>query len=189
MSPIVIAATAVEDASIKDESPDLGFATTCEARSDSGPMGSGITCLLRWDLSSIPPGSSVEEVWLQVNVDNESPQPITAYPLRVSWSELFASWTDRLATTPWELPGAKGPLDRGSAVGNLFFDREGSVGVSLDDQWIALVQSWVDAPSTNHGVSLASAQNANGISISSKDEPYAAYRPRLVVTYLQPPGN
>jgi hypothetical protein len=111
------------------------------------------------------------------------------YPLRVSWSELFASWTHRLETTPWEVPGAKGPLDREGAVGNLLFANLGFYSEPLNAQFLAVVQSWVDAPSTNFGISLASEANTDGIGIATKDEPYEASRPRLIVTYLPPPVN
>jgi hypothetical protein len=138
-------------------------------------------------LTSIPPGSSVERVTLEVYVLNESRQAIITYPLRASWSERTVSWILRDTMTPWEVPGARGELDCGSAVGNLYLDIRGWRSVPLNDQTIALIQSWVDAPATNFGINLTGDGNTDGLAIASKDDPTAP--PRLLVRYFPPPAN
>jgi hypothetical protein len=180
MPPVVVTAIAVEDATIQDETPDQGFASSCQARIDSG-----FSCLMRWDLSAVPPGSSVQSVGLRVRVLNGTSRPFIAYPLKASWSELNVSWILRDANVPWEVPGARGTLDRGSAVGNFYFVALGDHSQQLDSEWVALVASWVDAPSTNQGILITGAENTDdGISLASKDHAEADYRPRLIVTYL-----
>jgi hypothetical protein len=183
---IVVSVTSAEDTTIQSNFDHQGNELVCQARSDSGSVDfAAIACLMRWDLSLVPPGSSIVAVAFQLYVTNGSLEPISVYPILASWSETSVSWTDRSNATPWEVAGAIGPLDRGGAIGVFLLEEVGPVTLPLDSQWIALVQSWVDTPSTNFGISFGSANNANGIHLATREN-LPGFHPQIVVSYLPP---
>ncbi|MFO7566002.1 MAG: DNRLRE domain-containing protein [Enhygromyxa sp.] len=152
-----------------------GANVTCEADDDK-------SAALRWDLSAIPAGSTIDEVRITLDVVNATDsRGFYAYPLSRDWSEAHATWNDYDDALPWQAPGAKGALDREAIpVGKSTARTTGEHTFLVNP---ALVQSWIDDPSSNHGILIANEANSNGVDFSCKEASIAAERPRLTVVY------
>lgn len=155
------------------------------------PNRSGKDCaaLLRWDVSAVPRGSKVLAATLTFDVANKTTDWYEVYEVKRDWAEGEVSWGCSSAGKSWEVPGASGPLDRGPEV----LGRAGprTIGVHSFDmapQGIALVQSWVDAPPTNHGIVIANSTNTNGMDLKSRETASPGARPKLTVVY-EPAGR
>src|SRR5262249_37912686 len=90
---------------------NYGFASSLFAVSD--PL---VSTLLKWDVSAIPPGSTIQGVSFTVNVTDISTDIFEVYQLKRNWVQGQATWNMATNTTPWEVPGAQGVTDRGSTV-------------------------------------------------------------------------
>jgi hypothetical protein len=154
--------------------------------------------LLRWDLSALPAGSTVNAASLELyryGGGAESPAHLVLYRLAREWAEGTghdfwpeagyvpdgATWSTFDGSTPWSTPG--GDYD-GSLVGQV------TLPASVDNGWIRLdataaVQAWVTAEmSNNHGLLLRPHSGDSTYHYYySRSHPVPALRPRLVVTY------
>ncbi|WP_437939334.1 DNRLRE domain-containing protein [Sorangium sp. So ce341] len=157
-----------------------GGATTCEADGDDG-SGVDKSCLLKWTLSGIPAGSTVQSASITLQVTDGSSNTYNVYEVKRSWDEAQVTWNNATSTTAWATAGALGSTDRGSLVGSV----TGSAGartITLNAAGVALVQAWVDGTS-NNGVVIASSSNTDGIDFASSEHATAAQRPKLTITY------
>ncbi len=147
--------------------------------------------VLQWDLAptKIPPGSSVLSAWLTLYVDNTSPNRYPIYEMKRSWVESRANWNRYDSGKSWQTPGALGiGTDRGSAVlGLVSALGTGRHTYPLNAEGVALVQSWVDGPASNHGVLIQKYDNSNTLALASSEAGQSSRRPRLTVVYNQPP--
>jgi hypothetical protein len=158
-----------------DPNDNMGVDATCEADGDEKSVA------LRWDVSAIPAGSTIDEVTITLDVINATDsRGYYAYPLSRDWTEAHATWSDFDDALQWQVPGASGSLDRAAVPVAKWVPRAtGKQAFSLNP---ALVQSWLDAPSTNHGILVANEDNSNGVDFYCR-EAAAAARPRLTVVY------
>ena len=150
------------------------------------PAGTGKdqSALLKWNLSTIPAGSKISSASVTLNVTNTSIQTYQAYELKRPWVESAATWLLYAVGKSWQTAGAKGSLDRGTTVvGSVSPSTTGSQTFALSP---ALVQGWVDNPSTNNGIIIASATNTDGFNFSSREVTTSNLRPQLSVTYTAP---
>lgn len=180
------------DISLSENAPTAspGGATTLFTDGDE-PAGSGkdASLLLRWDLASIPIGSTLQSVTLTVRVTNATNHAYALQALTREWAEGAATWQRATATTSWEVAGAKGATDRNTtALGSLQASALGTYTVTLNAAGVARVQQWVDAPASNFGFILASTSNTDGLDLASSEAATVTDRPQLAVTYL-PPGT
>jgi len=60
------------------------------------------------------------------------------------------------------------------------------VTITLNAAGIALVQSWVDSPSTNNGIIIDNPTVTDGLAFASREASTASNRPKLTVTYGAP---
>jgi hypothetical protein len=156
-----------------------GSSTTLEV--DGSPDDA---TLIRWDLRTIPPGSSVQTASLTFNVVNGSNHTYEIYEVRRNWVEAAATWNVLAAGQNWQVAGAQGASDRGSTVLGTVTGLTGLRTFTLNAAGIALVQAWVDNPATNFGVIIQDYLAAtNGIDFSSSEFATTSSRPRLDVTY------
>jgi hypothetical protein len=177
------------DTYLSEQLPDANYGTNSQLLADgSGPSDSGLdrAILMQWDLSEMPPDSTVTSVWTVVNITAEI---LTAtyemYELRRPWAEQGASWNSAGADAgqAWEVPGARGPTDRGSKVLGVFSATQlGTYTVPLTDAGVAVVQSWVRQPALNFGVIVHDTNHSNSQQFSSR-EAAQGVRPRLVIGY------
>jgi hypothetical protein len=179
-----VALVAVADATIDAATPTsrLGTATTCKMDGDSS-NGLDRSCLIRWDLTSIPQGSVVTAVSLGVYVTNETSGLYDVYPLRRSFDEAQATWSLAATGVSWQVAGATGSDDRGAAVAQMGSRSTGATTVTLPAE---VAQGWVDAPTSNFGLVVADPDVSNGFAFASREASTASQRPTLTVTYRAP---
>jgi hypothetical protein len=179
--------TGTRDATLSENEPDTTLGTGAELEVDGDdPRGSGrdLSSLLRWDLSVIPPGSLVESVELTVEVTNRSKRSFGIYELLTAWIEAESTWNESGAGSPWQVPGAQGPQERGATLlGSVEASSVGSHTVFLNSAGLAAVQRWVNDPASNHGLLISDPIVSDGLRFASREALAAAARPRLTVTY------
>lgn len=158
-----------------DPDDNMGVDAQCEADGDEKQAA------LRWDVSAIPNTSTIDEVTITLNVLNATnSRGYYVYPLARSWEEAHATWNDYDDALPWQVAGASGSLDRAATpVAKWVPLVTGQQTFSINP---ALVQSWVNDSSTNHGILIANEANSNGVDFNCR-EATAANRPRLTVVY------
>jgi hypothetical protein len=164
---------------------NFGGASKCLVDGDD-PQGThrDLACLLRWDLSSIPAGSTVTAASITLNVTNASTGSYSVYQVLEPWLEPEATWEVYANALPWGAPGAMGSQDRGTVVlGTIAASKTGLRTFSLDSAGIAVVQSWINSPQTNHGVIIADGNIRDGADFSSNETTIAENRPKLTVQY------
>ncbi|MEV6867420.1 DNRLRE domain-containing protein [Streptosporangium subroseum] len=151
---------------------------------------------LKFDTSIIPAG--VKELSADVRVfqvAHRGAEPtIRFYPLNRDFDETAASWTNAAPGVAWTKPGGDyetTPVGENFNPGPLA--NEFSIWWTLDG-FDALVQKWVSAPATNHGLlmradsegSKACPTSGNGASFTSSEADEPEVRPWLNVTYYDP---
>lgn len=140
--------------------------------------------LLRWDLSEIAPGTTATSAAITVNVTQSPTGTYDIFEVNRPWIEDEATWNQFSTGNTWETPGATGASDRGSVVlGTLQPAAQGSYTVQLNAQGIALVQQWIDLPSSNHGVILVPGAGTNfSLTFNSRESASVNDRPGLSIT-------
>jgi hypothetical protein len=163
--------------------------------------------LLRFDLSSIPAGSTVETCTLTLNVSivhDNSPRTATLHRVQASWSEGTAdggtmgggggslagtgdvTWLHRdYPATTWTTAGADFVS---TASGSVMLDTTGPHSLSTAAM-TQDVQAWLNAPGSHHGWILVGDEAAGpgtAKRLDSRTNPAAAGRPRLAVTFTPP---
>ena len=143
--------------------------------------------LIRFDLSSLPAGSTVAAASLELKIGSRTnTNPLTAeiYRLTRAWIDDEATWQLASADAPWEVAGAGGSADHsGDSEAELLFAADGGTWVSADVT--DLVQYWLDHPSENYGALLrADAGGGVQYALRASDHPEQADHPKLVVQYF-----
>lgn len=169
---------------------NFGSATTVQVDGDD-PSGSGqdLVTLLKWDISSIPAGATVDSAEIAMSVTNASGGPYPAYAALRDWVETQANWNQAASGVNWGSPGAAGASDRGTDPVATFSGAAGPATYALNAAGLALVQSWIDTPASNRGIIVASPTTADGLDLSSRNSGTAANRPKLTVRYTLPGGD
>src|SRR6266545_772705 len=107
------------DTQISQNAPSAsaGAATTLNVDGDE-PSGSGrdVAILMRWDVASIPSGSTIQAASLTVRVTNTSSQGYPLFALARPWAEASATWQQAATGTDSQSAGAMGALDREASV-------------------------------------------------------------------------
>ena len=143
------------------------------------------SAFLKWDLSSVTPGTPVESVSMTINVTGASSNSYEIYALNRDWLESEATWNEASSGTPWELAGAQGDSDRGSVVlGTVSASSKGLLTVELNAGGVSVVQSWIDDPASNFGFAIQdySDDNTNGLNFDSREVSTIGNRPKLDLT-------
>ena len=131
---------------------------------------------LQWDLSGIPAGAVIDTAKIVLDMRNASKGDYGLYAMTRSWSEGQG--------LTWEAVG--GESGRGSTlVGTLSARDKGLVEVELNNNGIALIQSWVDGNSANHGFMILDQGTKDGIAFTSSNDRNVTKRPALVLGYHQ----
>lgn len=168
---------------VKYADNNYGAEASCEAAGD-GFVGLAKEVALRWDVSDVPDGSTVQEALVTLNVtDDTVAAGYYAYQLQRDWIESEATWNQYRSGSNWELPGAQGTLDRNlTPIGKLIPTDPVSYTFSLNPN---VVQSWLDTPSTNYGILIANPDNSNRVIFDCRETSVAANRPMLTIRYSQ----
>ncbi len=165
--------TNAEDSYGRSTSPTIKYGSAPELLADgvsqdpdNGNFGEVVT-FVKWDISSIPPSSTVTGVIASFNYTNESSGIYNFYSQDSAWSEGTVTWDD---------------LDPGTeVVATVPPFSLGVVGSGFNADGIALVQGWVDGSIQNNGLILRTGGTNNGIIMDSTES--AGPAPALKVTY------
>ncbi len=153
-----------------------------ELHVDGNPAQESV--LLAFDVSAIPPGSTVSAVTLTVEVTQASAYGFKLYECLRPWVLGQANWTQYAAGLNWQTAGGQGASDRGAtALGTFGPWATGTRTVALNATAVALVQRWVDTPATNYGLMINDFGSPDGLSWYSSHDGTPSRRPRLNVTY------
>ncbi len=159
--------TAVEDSYISETNPNSNFGTETVLLAD-GNDGSGgeIAALIKWDVSSIPAGSTVTSASITLNLFDASSGAYNIIRQNTSWSEGTVDWSDL----------------SGSATirGVIPAFALGQTTINLTPAGVNLVQGWVDGGFANNGVTIRTAGTTNGIDMNSRE---GTFSPMLEVIY------
>lgn len=168
---------------IDDSAPNRNFNTSSSINLDGKPKNTG--ALMFWDISDISSEATVESVEITLYITNKSGQSYEIYEMKRPWNENQATWNQYASGASWSRSGAKGSSDHGSAI--LAKIRGTSQGryltVSLDANGVALVQSWVNNPSSNNGFLMMDYSASDGLDFNSSETSTISRRPKLTIKY------
>jgi hypothetical protein len=170
------------DTRLVSGNPTRNYGTATSLLADGSPDQS---ILLQWDVTAVPSGSTVEEASLTVYINDKSAQAYEIYEVRRAWTESQATWNLASSGTPWQAAGAQGTQDRGSTVlGTILATASGARTFALNAAGLALVQQWIDDPSSNHGLVVQDYVAAtDSLGFTSSESGTASKRPRLNLSY------
>ena len=183
------------DAEIREAEADAnrGSATTMQAGGE-GPGGDLIS-LFQWDNISVPAGRTIVDAWFTINLSSNllmfgaDRNPFEVFRVLQDWNEDEVTWNEPLANQSWQTAGANGNEDRGQTLGTIEARLQGSIlivtaganTIPLDADGVSMVQEWIDDPSTNHGILVASGELDKNIVFESTEAEDAPLRPALSV--------
>jgi hypothetical protein len=178
------------DTTISQHLPATNFASTSTILvdgDDPGGTGHDLSTLIKWDVSSIPAGSTIRSAAIRLNVVNVSPLTYEIYEMKRAWVEGQATWNQYATGLAWQTAGALGTSDRGStALATLTGSTLGAHTMTLNSAGLALLTTWVNTPANNRGLVISDGANADGADFSSSEGATASLRPQLTVTYTPP---
>jgi len=189
-----------DDASISNENPGdnggNGVTTTSGEMmvwNLTGTDGYSEEALLRFGSLSLPAGATVTGASLALTFDNWSTGfTVQGYYVKNAWQANSAlGWLNRDSGVPWATPGARGS---GTDVqASPTFTIGGFSGTGVEPKTIALdpavVQGWLDNPSSNQGVLLVNLANDQVTRIYSSEDADPSRRPALTITYSTAGGG
>jgi len=150
-------------------------------------QGSVRAPILRFDLSSIPAQASIKQATLSLYVvGRTNAGTATTNLARVArpWSASSVTWEQATNTDAWVQPGAREPGRDRSA--SLYARAE----LQADRSWVSwditgLVQEWVAAPATNHGLMILTEGNVSvQYDLASSEWSPSEFRPYLDIEYV-----
>lgn len=159
-----------------DPTDNYGSDPSCETDSDEK------AALLRWDISSLPTGSTIAaaEVTLRITSATDDPPGYFAYPLNKAWAELEADWVQYSEGNVWKMAGAQSvPEDHAAvSIGYAAPESTGFYTFALDADE---VQDWFDNPGSNNGFILVNLNNSDGMDFYCSETSTISYRPKLTI--------
>lgn len=187
------------DTFISEPHPGVNYGGNAQLRLEWTAAGGNRDLLMKWDLSSIPAGSTIEiatlYLWIESRVGNITDYRITRILSGNSgWTEGGCTWNTQDGANPWagavgcETPGTdlafthlwSGDPDQGAPPMWWQFDLDVSEFQYLVDKG-------------NYGFKIYSANRAPGVNrnhvYSSAAAVNAAHHPRLYVRWIEPSGR
>lgn len=176
--------TGAQDAWLRGSQATTNTGTDQRMDADSDSSGSDEWSVLRWSLTDIPAGAVVQSAAISIDVFDASVTTYNLYSLLKDWVETQVTFNNYRTNQAWQSPGAAGVTDRGPIVGVLdSMNTTGIKQIPLNAAGIALVQSWIDNPSTNNGVIIANDAATDGLEMRTSEYGTLASRPRLSISY------
>ena len=146
--------------------------------------------LFRWNVTSIPAGSTITSAAIEFNVTGSSKDSYEVYALQRAWDELSATWQRYANGSNWAGAGANGSGDAQSAVlGQLSATSKGTYRINLNDAGVAAVQQWVNDPNLNFGIIIKDYAVKKAVEIATSEAKTASQRPKLIINFQQPVPN
>ena len=154
--------------------------------------------LLKFDLSTIPSGLTINSATLKLyinsssNLSSRSPLDASIYPLKINWDESTVSYDTYSGSSTWSSGGARSSSkdyqnvtsDTLPSPGNSTYPR----GTLIQSDITRFVDAWQKNTYTNYGLVIFpkySTSTSSGaiLYLASKENANSAYRPTLVVNY------
>jgi serine/threonine-protein kinase len=177
----------VSDATLSEIDFNINFGDTTECLVDGDdPPGSDndLVSLLNWDIREIPAGSRVTRAIITLLVTNNTPATYQIYELKRPWVEDEATWFEASRNDAWQEPGANGARDRVQTwISTLAPLEVGRIEVDLDDAALAVIQDWINGPSSNYGFIIANSAATDGFDFVCSESTNSMGRPTLTITY------
>jgi hypothetical protein len=172
---------AVADAYLDEDKPDdnKGNSNDMDVRTEAGKQRRS---LIRFDVSTLPSGTTGMTAILSLYVDNEKnlPLKVSAHALGESWRESETTWRDRDAAAglAWSTPGGTYLPTALSTTEITQKDIRFEWDVSL------AVQDWVNNVTPNNGLLLIAPVGGDSeVEFSTRDDSHADEHPRLKICY------
>lgn len=145
--------------------------------------------LLKFDLSSIPPGSLIVEARLSLHTNwyvSVAGRHLTVnvYALKRNWVESEANWRYATSLVRWNTDGAESSADRETTPSAVAIVNNTNTWFSWDVT--TLVSRWVNNQIPNYGMILIAPEMSTEYRFDSRDNPNTALWPELWVNYLAP---
>lgn len=209
-TPTTTELTAVADATIFAEQ---GGGTAYDAVADgqggslwTSVLAAGVVrrALFRFDLTALPPGSQVLEARVEAfMIRLREPQALALHRISAAWGEGPSNggdagvgaaagtgdctWTHRFwPSQTWAQRG--GDFTASASASTTVSGWPAPVTWSSTTSLVGDVQTWVDAPATNHGWMMIGTESGtqNATRLASRQNATPAARPRLVLRWLPP---
>lgn len=166
-----------------DDDDNAGDAKICGMEGGTDPNDWHAT-LLRWDISSLPAGSTIHGAEVTLNItDSGNSTGHYAYALNPDWTESGSTWNQFTANPndTWEIPGALGASDRDPGpIGRPIANSSGAYTFPINPEY---VQSWFDSPASNNGILITNPDNGNDVHFDCSEGDTAVNRPKLTIHY------
>ena len=178
--------TGTEDVWLRGTQPNTNFGSDDRMDADGQSGSSAEWTLLRWDVSSIEPGSSVDTATITLAINNASSGTYDIFAMLTDWVESEATWNGPRSGQNWEIPGT-GPTDRLVLLGSI--DTGNSTGTfdfELNADGRAFVDSWINEPETNFGVIIYNPDVTDGIEMRTSEYVTVDARPMLTLDVVPP---
>lgn len=183
------------DCYIDQDSPTTNFPTSTTLLNEVFTT-SHKDMLIRFPLDSIPAGSAINSMQLDVRVvakRNSPSYPAQIHRCLVSWTENGATWNTRDGSTAWGTAGCRGANVDYFGDESVPNGRLGTWGsATLGPQSVSLgsgdsIQALFDESLGFHAFSLANSGGTDrGHQIASSNHATASYHPKLTVVYSPP---
>ena len=155
---------------------------------DTLEIGPSRSSVIRFDLSMLPPTSTISAAELRITVEfGGLSGAAEMFRVLEDWNEGseiampgVANYTMRTAALPWSNAGAQGPTSRAASPSASFLPSQVDTTyfVSLDR---LVVQSWVADPATNFGITIESS-SSGACDFGSQGNAVPERRPVLFLT-------
>jgi len=148
--------------------------------------------LLRFDVSAIAPSTPIVAAELHIKTEDFglASGSVQVFQVLQAWTEGtgqgasgVANYTQRMSATSWANAGAGTPGSRSSTMLAQFVPAAISTDytVTFNAAGVAMVQSWVDTPSSNAGMAFVVTSGGGNVNFQSR-EAGANSAPLLVIT-------
>lgn len=176
------------DASLLLQYPDLNFGAVAFLYVMSGPGIDVRHGLVKFDLSSIPSGSTIKTAFLKLRYYYKEGDPegrtYTAYRVTKNWVEMQATWNSYETGSPWA-----------NAGGDFSTDGASSSTVPSDPAWMtwevtSIVKTWIEGGQPNYGFLIRDPnedQQTEDAGVYFLDNKYGGGAPILEIDWSTPP--
>ncbi len=146
--------------------------------------------LVKFDLSSIPLGSTVNTASLKLYYSGSGGAPtgrtFTVYKITKDWVENEATWNSYQTGSPWGTPGGDYSTEGASST-----TVPSSVGLWMTWNATSIVKAWIEDGQPNYGFLIKDLNEvyppSYGVNFDARESPVTGWRPILVIGWCEAP--